>query len=73
MQNFYNSYTTFIEDNKDKFYTDKQDTNGLDLYFGNTFLHKKLIYAMDLSNSILRSQVFAATNGYKEILTSILQ
>lgn len=73
LQNFYNSYTTFIEDNKDKFYTDKQDTNGLDLYFGNTFLHKKLIYAMDLSNSILRSQVFAATNGYKEILTSILQ
>lgn len=73
LQNFYNSYTTFIEDNKDKFYTDKQDTNGLNLYFGNTFLHKKLIYAMDLSNSILRSQVFAATNGYKEILTSILQ
>lgn len=73
LQNFYNSYTTFIEDNNDKFYTDKQDTNGLDLYFGNTFLHKKLIYAMDLSNSILRSQVFAATNGYKEILTSILQ
>lgn len=73
LQNFYNSYTTFVEDNKDKFYTDKQDTNGLDLYFGNTFLHKKLVYAMDLSNSILRSQVFAATNGYKEILTSILQ
>lgn len=73
LQNFYNSYTTFIEDNKEKFFTDTVDTNGLDVYFGNTFLHKKLIYAMDLSNSILRSQVFAATNGYKEILTSILQ
>ena len=73
LQNFYNSYTTFIEDNKEKFFTDTVDTNGLDIYFGNTFLHKKLIYAMDLSNSILRSQVFAATNGYKEILTSILQ
>lgn len=73
LQNFYNSYTTFIEDNKEKFFTDAVDTNGLDVYFGNTFLHKKLIYAMDLSNSILRSQVFAATNGYKEILTSILQ
>lgn len=73
LQNFYNSYTTFIEDNKEKFFTDMVDTNGLDIYFGNTFLHKKLIYAMDLSNSILRSQVFAATNGYKEILTSILQ
>lgn len=73
LQNFYNSYTTFIEDNKEKFFTDTVDTNGLDVYFGNTFLHKKLIYVMDLSNSILRSQVFAATNGYKEILTSILQ
>lgn len=73
LQNFYNSYTTFIEDNKEKFFTDTVDTNGLDVYFGNTFLHKKLIYAMDLSNSILRTQVFAATNGYKEILTSILQ
>lgn len=73
LQNFYNSYTTFIEDNKEKFFTDTVDTNGLDIYFGNTFLHKKLIYVMDLSNSILRSQVFAATNGYKEILTSILQ
>lgn len=73
LQNFYNSYTTFIEDNKEKFFTDAVDTNGLDVYFGNTFLHKKLIYVMDLSNSILRSQVFAATNGYKEILTSILQ
>lgn len=73
LQNFYNSYTTFIEDNKEKFFTDTVDTSGLDIYFGNTFLHKKLIYAMDLSNSILRSQVFAATNGYKEILTSILQ
>lgn len=73
LQNFYNSYTTFIEDNKEKFFTDTVDTNGLDIYFGNTFLHKKLIYAMDLSNSMLRSQVFAATNGYKEILTSILQ
>lgn len=73
LQNFYNSYTTFIEDNKEKFFADTVDTNGLDVYFGNTFLHKKLIYAMDLSNSILRSQVFAATNGYKEILTSILQ
>lgn len=73
LQNFYNSYTTFIEDNKEKFFTDTVGTNGLDIYFGNTFLHKKLIYAMDLSNSILRSQVFAATNGYKEILTSILQ
>lgn len=73
LQNFYNSYTTFIEDNKEKFFTDTVDTNGLDVYFGNMFLHKKLIYAMDLSNSILRSQVFAATNGYKEILTSILQ
>lgn len=73
LQNFYNSYTTFIEDNKEKFFTDTVDTNGLDIYFGNTFLHKKLIYAVDLSNSILRSQVFAATNGYKEILTSILQ
>lgn len=73
LQNFYNSYTTFIEDNKEKFFTDTVDTNGLDVYFRNTFLHKKLIYAMDLSNSILRSQVFAATNGYKEILTSILQ
>lgn len=73
LQNFYNSYTTFIEDNKEKFFTDTVDTNGLDVYFGNTFLHKKLIYAMDLSNSILRSQVFAATNGYKEIFTSILQ
>lgn len=73
LQNFYNSYTTFIEDNKEKFFTDTVDTNGLDVYFGNTFLHKKLIYAMDLSNSILRSQVFAATNGHKEILTSILQ
>lgn len=73
LQNFYNSYTTFIEDNKEKFFTDTVDTNGLDVYFGNTFLHKKLIYAMDLSNSMLRSQVFAATNGYKEILTSILQ
>lgn len=73
LQNFYNSYTTFIEDNKEKFFIDTVDTNGLDVYFGNTFLHKKLIYAMDLSNSILRSQVFAATNGYKEILTSILQ
>lgn len=73
LQNFYNSYTTFIEDNKEKFFTDTVDTNGLDVYFGNTFLHKKLIYAIDLSNSILRSQVFAATNGYKEILTSILQ
>lgn len=73
LQNFYNSYTTFIEDNKEKFFTDTVDTNGLDVYFGNTFLHKKLIYAMDLSNSMLRSQVFAATNGYKEILTAILQ
>ena len=73
LQNFYNSYTTFIEDNKEKFFTNIANTNGLNVYFGNTFLHKKLIYAMDLSNSILRSQVFAATNGYKEILTSILQ
>lgn len=60
LQNFYNSYTTFIEDNKEKFFTDTVDTNGLDVYFGNTFLHKKLIYAMDLSNSILRSQVFCS-------------
>lgn len=73
LQNFYNSYTTFIEDNKEKFFTTIANTNGLNVYFGNTFLHKKLIYAMDLSNSMLRSQVFAATNGYKEILTSILQ
>lgn len=73
LQNFYNSYTTFIEDNKEKFFTTIANANGLNVYFGNTFLHKKLIYAMDLSNSMLRSQVFAATNGYKEILTSILQ
>lgn len=74
LQNFNNSYTTFIEDNKEKFTTPTQteEISGLEDYFGKTFLNKKLIYALDLSNSILKTQVFGATNGYKSIFTGVM-
>ena len=74
LQNFYNSYTTFTEDNQKKFYTnDPEEGNGLETYFDNTFLRKKLVYMMDLSNNILKTQVYSATGGYKQLLTAVLQ
>lgn len=75
LQNFNNSYSTFIEDNKNKFETPTQtdQTSGLEDYFDKTFLNKKLIYALDLANSILKTQVFGATNGYKSIFTGVMQ
>lgn len=75
LQNFNNSYSTFIEDNRTKFTTPTQTdlVSGLEDYFDKTFLNKKLIYALDLANSILKTQVFGATNGYKSIFTGIMQ
>lgn len=73
LQNFYNSYNTFIEDNQDRFYTDKVENNGLVEYFNDTFLNQKLMSALSLANGLLKGQVFAATDGYKEALTSVLQ
>ena len=74
LQNFYNSYTTFKDDNENKFYINNPEQGGgLDEYFSKTFLHKKLMYAMDLTNSMLKSQVFSATNGYKQIFSALLQ
>lgn len=76
LQNFSNSYNTFIEDHKTDFSTPntvgKEDISGLEDYFDRTFLNKKLVYALDLANNILKNQVFAATNGYKTIFTSIM-
>lgn len=74
LQNFNNSYTTFIEDNRNKFTTPTQTDgiSGLEDYFGKTFLNKKLIYALDLANSILKTHVFGATNGYKSIFTGVM-
>lgn len=76
LQNFYNSYQTFIKDHQQDFSTPdtegREDLNGLEDYFNKTFLNKKLVYAMDLANNILKTQVFGATNGYKTIFTSIM-
>lgn len=76
LQNFYNSYQTFIKDHQQDFYTPdtegKEDLNGLEDYFNKTFLNKKLVYAMDLANNILKTQVFGATNGYKTIFTEVM-
>ncbi len=72
LQNFYNSYTTFIADNANKFYTDQEEQNGLNTYFGETFLHQKLMSVLSLSTNLLSSQAFAATGGYKELLTCVL-
>lgn len=75
LQNFNNSYYTFIEDNKNKFVTDVEDNLGYDtalqMYFGETFLHQKLVYATDLANRILENQIFAATAGYKTLFSNI--
>lgn len=76
LQNFYNSYQTFIKDHQQDFSTPdtegREDLNGLEDYFNKTFLNKKLVYAMDLANNILKTQVFGATNGYKTIFTSVM-
>lgn len=72
LQNFYNSYTTFREDNTKKFYTNKAEDNGLDTYFNDTFLHQKLMSVLSLSTNLLNNQVLPATDGYKELLTYIL-
>ena len=76
LQNFYNSYSTFIEDYNKKFTAMKDGVmqeNGLDVYFKDTFLDQKLKSAITLTNSILKNQVLPATDGFKEIFTSILQ
>lgn len=73
LQNFYNSYTTFIKDNVKKFSTIESPENGLEDYFNKTFLRSKLQYALLLSNSILQNQVYSATSAYKTISTGILQ
>ena len=72
LQNFYNSYTTFREDNIKKFYTNTMEDNGLDVYFNETFLHQKLMSVLSLSTNLLNNQVLPATDGYKELLTYIL-
>lgn len=76
LQNFYNSYSTFIEDYNKKFTAMKDGVmqeNGLDIYFKDTFLDQKLKSAITLTNGILKNQVLPATDGFKEIFTSILQ
>lgn len=73
LQNFYNSYITFINDNKTKFYTKDVSEDGLTVYFDTTFLNQKLSAVMALSNSLLKNQIITATPGFKQIFTQVLQ
>ena len=50
LQNFYNSYQTFIKDHQQDFSTPdtegREDLNGLEDYFNKTFLNKKLVLSL---------------------------
>lgn len=67
LQNFYNSYRTFITDNDMSF-----DQKALQRYFEDTFLVKKLNYALDLSQKLLQTQIIPATYSYNSISSNIL-
>lgn len=81
LHNFNNSYYTFIQDHYDKFeYTvgDEENPNkgydsALEMYFNETFLQTKLDYATELSDKILKSQIFSATDGYKTVFSQVMQ
>lgn len=68
LQNFYNSYYTFRVDMEGKF-----EEDSLDRYFNDTFLSKKLQFALSLTNNILKKQIVGATNGYKQLSSIILR
>ena len=72
LQNFYNSYTTFIYQNDDQFSTLNSAENGLTDYFNQTFLGLKLNNIMSLSNALLKNHVYASTAAYKTIFTGVM-
>lgn len=72
LQNFYNSYATFVSQNDDEFSTPNSAENGLTDYFNQTFLGLKLNNIMKLSNSLLKNHVYAATAAYKTIFTGVM-
>lgn len=72
LQNFYNSYKTFQMQNSDKFSTPNNLKDGLQSYFGDTFLSKKLNYVISTANAILQNQLYTATAAYKTIYTGVM-
>lgn len=76
--NFKQQVLSFIEDERDSFYTINEDGTvdedmALDKYFKTSFLMKKLDNASDLSRKILKTQAITATDAYANIFDYVVK